>query len=86
MLKGNYTFIRATRNEGTSQKTNKPFDIGNLTVSDGLESFDMDIKPSLVPTLGHIQKGDKIEVDVEVTTGFRGTTYQVSQVKVLQTK
>lgn len=85
MLNGEFVFIRAERIEGISSKTNKPYDIGKLTVSDGLESFDMDINPNLVPMLGHITKGDKVKLNVEVTPGFRGTNYQVNKVDILQT-
>lgn len=80
---GEFNFIRATRNEGISQKNGKPFDFATLVVADQYESFDLEIQPTLVPHLININKGDKVSLDITVGKNFGKTTYLVTNVKSL---
>lgn len=82
-FKGTYQFVKMNRNEGISAK-GKPFDIGKIVLSDGLESVEHDIQPNLVPALEpYLKKKDMVEVILEATTDYRGVSYIVTDVKVL---
>lgn len=80
---GEWKFVRVERNEGISAKNGKPYDFATLTVADDIESFELDIKPTLVPHLIHIEKGDRILVTEEKSKSFGKTVSQVSAVKSL---
>lgn len=86
MLKGEYVYIRAVRNEGTGKESKKAYDIGKITLSDGLESVEHNIKPNLVPTLFHLSKGDKVQIEIEATSGYKSTNYEVVKVLQIQSK
>jgi hypothetical protein len=89
MLKGDYIYIKPNRVQGISAKNQKPYDFANLTVSDGLESFEMACKPSLATALEeneNLRKGDSIVVEVELTSGQRGLEYLVVYVKKVEKK
>lgn len=84
---GVFQFIRAERNQGVSkpEKGSKPYDFATMRVTDGLDSFNLDIKPDLEQTLNQqVSKGDFIEVRFEVGERFKNTTYIVDSFKKLQ--
>ncbi|MGE7839136.1 hypothetical protein [Viridibacillus arvi] len=83
MLKGQgLTFIRAERNKGISQKNGEAFDFASVTLSDGLESFKLDVKPVLteMQPLNTLRKGEKCTVTVDVGERFGKPTFTVSDV------
>lgn len=82
MLKGtSLIYIRHERNRGVS-KTDKQYDFATATLSDGLESFKMDLLPALteMPIFQALKKGDKINIDVEVFENFGKSQYMITQV------
>lgn len=82
-----FQFIRAERNQGTSkpEKGSKPYDFATVRVTDGLDSFNLDLKPELKEQLEQqFSKGDFIEVRFEVGERFKNTTFIVDQVKKAQ--
>ena len=85
MLKGTYTYIRAERNQGTSkpEKGSKPYDFCNVTLSDDIESFqiDLDTNTYLNSINEGLKKGDKIDIEVEVGTRFKNTSFTITSLK-----
>lgn len=79
MFVGEYILVKTTRNQGTS-KTGQNFDIGKITISDGLESFELDINPELIPAITYIKKGDKVNVSLTPENTFRGVRYIITNV------
>lgn len=87
MLAGEYTFIRHEHNQGFSEKSKKDYDFASVTLSDGIESFDMDLEQKVIPSLAGLSKGDKVQILVEPGIRFKRTVFkvvEVSPVKVLQ--
>lgn len=85
MLQGkNLTYIRHERNQGIGKNSGQPYDFANITLSDGLESFKLDLKPELTEksTLENLRKGDKVTVIVDVYENFNRTQFIVSDVLV----
>lgn len=81
MLKGkNLTYIRHEKIEGTSQKTGLPYCFASVTLSDGLESFKLDMKPELANQINGLRKGDNVEITVDIGESFNRTTFLVSAV------
>lgn len=83
MLEGkNLTFIRADRMQGTG-KNGRPYDFANVTLSDGLESFKIDIKPEMTerPEVYNLKKGDKVDIKVDIYENFNRTAFIVSDIK-----
>lgn len=82
MLQGkNLNFIRAEKIEGTSAKSGLPYCFANLTVSDDMESFKLDLNPDLVPLLAGYNKGDKINIVVDVRENFNRNQFIVTNVQ-----
>jgi len=80
MLKGNdLRFIRANRMTGTNKKGN-PYDFADITLSDGMESFKLEVKPELVPLLDTYKKGEKVDINVDVYERYDKTAFLVSGV------
>lgn len=83
MLQGKkLTYIRHVRNKGIGQKSQQPYDFANIILSDGLESFKLDMKPELSETrlLLDIKKGTLVNVEVDVYENFDKTAFIVSDV------
>lgn len=84
MLKGtNLIYIRHERNKGIGKNSGLPYDFANITLSDGIESFKLDIKTDLIETktLQDIKKGEKISVHVDIFENFNKTAFIVSDVQ-----
>lgn len=64
------TFVRAEHLTGTSKKTGNPYEICNVTLSDGIESFELPFAPQLVHPLSQLQRGDKVNVFTAVEQRF----------------
>lgn len=77
------TYIRHERNAGVSSKSGKPYDFCNITLSDGLESFVMDMEHHLneSPDLLDLNKGDLINLKIDVYESFNRTQFKVVGVK-----
>lgn len=89
MLRGKFTFIRHEHNQGVSTKTNKPYDFATISLSDGIESFKLDLAQSVIPTLAGLRKGDEVNIEVEIGESFNQTAFKcinVSPAKVLTTE
>lgn len=85
MLQGKkLTYIRHARNKGIGAKSGQPYDFANIILSDGLESFKLDMKPELAETrlLQDIKKGAVVNIDVDVYENFDKTAYIVSEVSL----
>lgn len=81
---GVFQFIRAERNTGVSkpEKGSKPYDFATVRVTDGIDSFNLDIKPELEERLNQeFSKGDFVELRFEVGERFKNTTYIVDSFK-----
>jgi len=88
MLQGTkLTYIRHARNKGIGNKSGNPYDFANIILSDGLESFKLDMKPELTETrlMQDIKKGAVVNVEVDVYENFDKTAFIVSDV-LLDTK
>lgn len=86
MLKGEkLTYIRHERNTGVGNKSGKPYDFANITLSDGIESFKLDLKPELTEykEVAELKKGDKITITVDIFERFKETSYIVSEIRKL---
>lgn len=82
MLKGEkLNFIRCEHRKGVSNNTGKEYEIANVTLSDGLESFTMDIEPGRIPTAKSFSKGDLVNIEVDVINGFNRTRFVVTNIK-----
>lgn len=80
-------YVSATRNTGVSNKTNKEYDMATIEVSDGIASLDLPLNPQkhgdIVMTL---QRGDSIDVEVDVQKQFGRANFIVSNVTKIATK
>lgn len=87
MLQGkNLVYIRADKNEGVSTKSGLPYCFANLTLSDGLESFKLDLNPDIVPLLTTFKKGDKVNIVVDVREVFNRNQFMVTDVQAVLQK
>lgn len=85
MLQGKkLTYIRHARNKGVGTKSGNPYDFANIILSDGLESFKLDMKPELAETrlLQDIKKGTVVNIEVDVFENFDKTAFIVSDVNL----
>lgn len=83
MLKGDkLIYINHERNKGVSAKSGNEYDIAKITLSNGLVSFKMDVKPYLVetPALQGLRKGDKVNVVVDVEDVYNNDVFFVVDV------
>lgn len=84
MLKGEkLTYIRHERNKGIGKKSEQPYDFASITLSDGIESFKLDLKPE-VTEVNHVlelKKGDKVTITVDIFERFKNTAFIVSDVR-----
>lgn len=86
MLKGeNLTYIRHDRMQGIGTKSGKPYDFANVTLSDGLESFKLDVRPEMTESsqVQNLRKGDKVNIKVDVYENFNKTAFMVSDIKAV---
>lgn len=84
MFKGEkLIYIKHERNKGVSKKSGNEYDIANITLSNGLVSFKIDIKPFITetPELQNLRMGDKVNVVVDVEERFNNDVFFVSDVK-----
>lgn len=63
-------FIRHQHRAGISAKTNKEYEFANVTLSDGLESFTLDVDLSVVKKFEDFRRGDKVVVTLDAVEGF----------------
>lgn len=84
MLKGEkLIYIKHERNKGISKKSGNEYDIANVTLSNGLVSFKIDVKPYLTetPDLQELRMGDKVNVVVDVEERYNTDVFYLSDIK-----
>lgn len=84
MLKGeNLTYIRHDRMRGVGNKSGQPYDFANITFSDGLESFKVDVRPEITESsfVQSLRKGDKVNIHVDIYENFNKTAFIVADIK-----
>lgn len=76
-------YIRHSRNKGIGKESKKAYDFCNITLSDGLESFDLEMEPHLdeSPDLVNLNKGDVVNLKIDVYQSFNRTQFKVVDVK-----
>lgn len=81
MLQGkNLTFIRAELIEGVS-KHNKEYSICNITLSDGLESFKLNMQKEVMGFISAFKKGDKVNIEIDVVENYNRNDFIVTNVQ-----
>lgn len=84
MFEGVYTFLRAQRNSGVAAKTGKDYDFSTITISDGLESVQLETTPEVVEKSNSLKRGDKILVALLVyKNNFDRVAYEVNDVQLM---
>lgn len=87
MLTGkNLNFIRAEKVEGVSNKSGLPYCFAHLTVSDGMESFKLDLDPNIVHLVSGFNKGEKVNIFVDVRENFNKNQFLVTDVQAISVK
>lgn len=82
MLQGkNLNFIRIEKNEGVGKNSGLPYLFCKMTLSDGLESFKLDIKPDLFDRVSTFKKGDTVNIEIDVIESFNRTQFIVTNVQ-----
>lgn len=84
MLKGNkLIYVKHERNKGVSKKSGNEYDIATITLSNGIVSFKVDIKPYLTETenLQNLRMGDLVNVTVDVEERYNTDVFIVSEVQ-----
>lgn len=74
------TFIRVNQIDGVNKDTKIPFSFANMVVSDGLESIELPLELSLVPQCKSFGKGDKLNLDLDLTKN--GYNFKVNITRV----
>lgn len=86
---GQFQFIKANRQKGIG-KTGNPYDFANLTISDGLESFEVSINPPLATSINEglidIKKADVVQVVISLESSHRGLEWVVQGIKKVESK
>lgn len=81
MLEGNnLMFIRAELIEGVSSKTGKDFSICNLTLSDSMESFTLDLDKKIISECQYFKKGDNVDIEIDIIPGYNRNQFLVTNV------
>lgn len=82
MLKGKLKYIRHARIQGVSNKNQLPYDFANITLSDGDESFKLDLTTNLAETrlLQDLKKGTMVNIEVDVIQDNNRTQFIVSDI------
>lgn len=81
MLEGkNLMFVRAELIEGTSNKTGKHFSICNITLSDEIESFKLDLDKEVIADMAQFQKGDKVNLLIDIIPRYNNNQFLVTHV------
>lgn len=83
MFTGNLLYITHERKKGISQKSGNEYDFANITLSNGLISFTVDMKPSLneLPLLDDLRLGDKVVVTLNYESRYGKDEEIVTDVK-----
>lgn len=70
MLKGEgLIYVRHEHRKGVSKDGND-YEFANVTLSDGLESFTLNIDFSILPMFDQFRKGEAIDITVDVDIGY----------------
>lgn len=83
MLKGEYIYVDLEHRNGISTKNGQPYNFANVTLSDGLESFTQSIDPELVPSFNGAQRGDKVQISVQITAKKSGNEFKIIKTNLL---
>jgi negative regulator of sigma E activity len=80
------TFVRFEERQGISQKTNNHYHIRQLTLSDGIESFTLNVADSVnSPFLANFNRGDQVNATTQIENrGNRGETVVIGLEAVRQ--
>jgi hypothetical protein len=72
-----FIFIDFESRSGVSKKTGNEYDINNVKISDGLESFRIDFDKNTVNP-NSFSRGEKIEVELSILERFNNLVYVVT--------
>lgn len=77
-------FVKSNRVKGVSQKNQKEYDFGQLTVSDGLESMQLPCEPVLAEKASNqFKRGDKILITVDaVLNNYDRVDFSVTDLRL----
>lgn len=84
MFKGDQLiYVKHERNKGVSKKSGNEYDIATITLSNGIVSFKVDMKPFLAdnPILQNLRMGDKVNVTVDVEERFNNDVFVITDVQ-----
>lgn len=78
------TFVRSERIQGVSQKNGKDYDIGTITISDGLESIKLPLDTKLfnVEHFLNLRKGDNVTVVIDAEEQYNRVNFVVISVTI----
>lgn len=79
------TFVRSERLQGTSAKNGKDYDIGTVTISDGLESIKLNVDTALFHSENflNLRKGDNVTVVIDAQEQFNRVNFVVISVTAI---
>lgn len=70
-------YVKHDHRTGTSSKTGNPYEICNLTLSDGLESQELRFQNTLLHTLNTLVRGDQVTIKVNIEKTFNNDSVTV---------
>jgi hypothetical protein len=85
-----WQFIKANRQKGIGKTSKEPYDFANVTVSDGLESFEIPMFPPLATSINegliNIKKADDVQFKLALESSHRGLEWVVQEVLKVEVK
>lgn len=77
------TFVKSNRVSGVSNKTNKEYDFGQITVSDGLESMTLPCNPTVAESaMTKFTRGEKVIIVIDAKLdNFDNVRFEVCDIK-----
>ena len=76
-------YIRHQHMSGISNKNQQPYEFANVTLSDGLESFDLNIELTKVSLFTNLKRGDSVIVTLDIGDSFGNRiNFVVSDIKL----
>lgn len=74
-------YVRHEHLTGVSAKSGKDYEICNITLGDGVESFKLNYKNTLLPILEEFKRGDSVVATLGVIDRFNNTEMIVTGIK-----
>lgn len=77
------TYVKSNRVSGVSKKTQKDYDFGQLTVSDGLESMTLPCNPTVAESaVNKFTRGEKVVITIDAKLdNFDNVRFEVCDIK-----